>query len=276
MARIRDYDTDRSGDCHYKSSGYCLIVCEIAGTDEDQRRHAKVLHVGKDRLLRERHIIVCMVLRRGPEKSAKMLAGSVIAWNDKVGTLCAHFCLILRVLKRHLRQEKVLRVGKALRCRTDKDKIANLRGIAERKVESNIAAMGTGYESGLTNLAIMQEGRHVVGLEVWLGCCGRVPVSSAVVTNGMELLAEGGPYVIPDSGIDHAVVEQDNRFRSTSTFLVIESRPIDLYERSGRSCGACSLSGQRPDTENREKQQGSNVSSHPHNLCLRMAGINRD
>jgi hypothetical protein len=69
-----------------------------------------------------------------------------------------------------------------------------------------------------------------------------------------KLFAEGRPHVIPDSRIDHPVAEQDQRFLSAATFLVIQARPIDLHERSRRSCGAGGLPGQKTALKDRYKQ----------------------
>ena len=112
---------------------------------------------------------MCMVLRRGLEKTPKMLARSVIARNDKVGALSSHFYRILRVLKRHLSHQKMFRVRKTLCRRTNEHQMANLRGITKRKVESNVTAMRTGHQRGLANLAIMQQSRYIIGFEVGFG-----------------------------------------------------------------------------------------------------------
>ena len=172
-----------------------------------------------------------MVLRSGLEQFPKVLAGSVVPRNDKVGALNAHFGLILRALKRYLVHYEVLRVWKTLRLRTYEHQLANLRGITQRKAKSNVAAMRTGHESGLGNLAILKECRNVIGFEIRLLRSWRAAVPSPVLTNRMELFAKGGPYIIPDSRVDHSIMEQDHSFRSTATLLVIEARSINLHKR---------------------------------------------
>jgi hypothetical protein len=87
-----------------------------------------------------------------------------------------------------------------------------LRGITQRKAESNVAAMRTGHESGLGYLAVMKECRNIIGFAIRLLRSWRASVPSPVVTNCMELLAEVGPYVIPDSRIDHPVGSRSTAF----------------------------------------------------------------
>src|SRR5437762_1610634 len=83
----------------------------------------------------------------------------------------------------------------------------------------------------------------------------------------MELFAEGGPYVIPDSRIDYPVMKQDHSFRSTATLLVVEPRAIDIDKCSRRICG-CRYLRETDSTHNhRDKQQQAN-DFHPDRLCV--------
>src|ERR1035441_1080913 len=85
----------------------------------------------------------------------------------------------------------------------------------------------------------------------------------------MELLAEGGPYVIPDRRIDHSVMKQDNSFRPAATFLVVEPRPVDINKCSRGNCGARSLSGQKSNSKEGNKQKPYCASSHIYRLDSR-------
>jgi hypothetical protein len=97
-----------------------------------------------------------------------VLAGSVVPLEDKVSILYAHFGRILRALKRYLGHYEVLRVWKTFRLRTDEHQFTHLRGITQRKAQSNVTAMRTGHESGLGYLAITKECRNVIGFKIRL------------------------------------------------------------------------------------------------------------
>jgi hypothetical protein len=84
---------------HYQGAGHRLVVCNISRANENQRRHPQVSYIGEDWLLRQRHIVVFMVLRSSVEKPTEVLARSVIACRNKVGILNSGFGRILRTLK---------------------------------------------------------------------------------------------------------------------------------------------------------------------------------
>src|SRR5271155_3198366 len=118
--------------------------------------------------------------------------------------------------------------------------------------------MRTGHDRGVADLAIMKQGRKIVGLVVGFLCGWRAPVSTPVVANGVKPFAEGRPDLIPNSGVHDAVVEEDHGLRTTPAFLVIKARPIDLDEGPTRRDGARSLCGRDPSSEEKhEKERGS-------------------
>jgi hypothetical protein len=93
---------------------YGLVVRNVSRTNENQRWHPEVAYVREDRLIWQRHVIVVVVLRSCLQEPSKMLARSVMTWNDEVGILNSNFDWIFRVLKRHLSHRKVLRVWKTV------------------------------------------------------------------------------------------------------------------------------------------------------------------
>jgi hypothetical protein len=82
--------------------------------------------------------------------------------------------------------------------------------------------MRTGYESSVADFAIVQQFCNIIGFVIRLLRGGRMPIPSLVVSDGMELLTEGGQYVIPDCRIRYPIMEQDHRLRPIASLLVIE------------------------------------------------------
>src|ERR1035437_9755697 len=89
----------------------------------------------------------------------------------------------------------------------------------------------------------MQKGGQIFDLGIPGGGSGSASVASPVVANGMELLAEIRPYVVPHRRVGNSIVDENHRFRTRSTLLEEELRPLDLDERSGAGilAGACDL-----------------------------------
>ena len=78
----------------------------------------------------------------------------------------------------------------------------------------------------MDDLAVIEESCQIISLVIWFGCCRRAPVSSAVITDGMEPLAESRPDFIPNSRIYDSVVEQDDSIGSGTALLVIQPPPL--------------------------------------------------
>ena len=70
--------------------------------------------------------------------------------------------------------------------------------MVEREVNGQAAAMGAADEHGALDLQMTQEREQIVGLRIYDGGCRGTPVAAAVVTNGVELLAECGPDAVPN------------------------------------------------------------------------------
>ena len=79
--------------------------------------------------------------------------------------------------------------------------MADVRRVAQREVERNFTTMRTSHKSGMGDLAGTKEGCKVISFILRFCCCRITPVSSAVIADGMELLAESWPHVIPHSRI---------------------------------------------------------------------------
>ena len=101
MSRIGNYNAGSSGYSHEQGTSNGPVVRDVP---EPIRISVGTLRsVHKERLvLRQRHIVVLMVLRSGIEKPPKVLARSATSGKDKIGILNPHFGRILRALKRHL------------------------------------------------------------------------------------------------------------------------------------------------------------------------------
>jgi len=105
-----------------------------------------------------------------------------------------------------LKHEKPFGVRKPGRRRTDEHQMADVRRVGQREVERNFTAMGTGDKSGMGDLAGTEERCKAIGFIIRFCRCRRAPVSSAVIADGMESLAESWPYLIPHSRISNTVV----------------------------------------------------------------------
>jgi|SRR5665213_2497030 len=84
ILRIGHHNAGGSG--YRRNQGTGWVVCNVSRANENQRRHPQVSNsnVGEDWLLRQRHIVVLMVLRRRVAQPPKALARGVIAWRQSV------------------------------------------------------------------------------------------------------------------------------------------------------------------------------------------------
>jgi hypothetical protein len=64
----------------------------------------------------------------------------------------------------------------------------------------------------MRNPTIAEDRRDIIRLVIRLLRGWRATVASAVVTEGVELFAEGWPYIIPDGGIDYTVWRKTTAF----------------------------------------------------------------
>jgi hypothetical protein len=92
--------------------------------------------------------------------------------------------------------------------------------------------MRAAHEHRTAHLQMPEEGGQVIGFRV--PACGRwrTPVTTAVVSNRMELFAQTWPNIIPHGGMHNSIVQQHESLVTRSTFFVIDFAILDIQVTS--------------------------------------------
>ena len=132
--------------------------------------------------------------------------------------------------------------------------------VPQSEVDGKFAAVRTADENRSTDLSLTQKRGQIFDLGVPGGRGRSASVPPPVVPNGMELLTEIRPHVVPHRRVGNSIVDENYRLRTCSTFLEVELRSFDLDERSGPGSlgGACGLGDgltTRPEHEHERAKQ---------------------
>ena len=119
-------------------------------------------------------------------------------------------------------------------------------------------------------LQVTQKSREIICRKISRCTCRRSPVSSAIIPNGVKVLAELGPHVIPRSGMKHAVMNQHNGLLTVAAFLVIKLRSLHfdkgarLHRRTSRSLQSL----RREPDQARQQSERLHASAEPAHCAL--------
>jgi|SRR5437660_6343276 len=145
--------------------------------------------------------------------------------------------------------EEVVGVRKAAYHRTHQDELADQRGILQSEIDGSFAAVGAADDDGVTYFSIAEERSEIFRFRIPGGRGRSAAVPAAVVADGMESFAEGGPNVVPDGGVSDALMDKNDSVGTSSAFFVVELPALNVYKcpRYGsRAAGALGGKAWRP------------------------------
>src|SRR5579864_1786568 len=98
----------------------------------------------------------------------------------------------------------------------------------ESEIDGDLAAMRAADNRRVAELQMTHERREIIRGKVSFRSRGRPAVPSAVVSNGMKVLAEFRPDLIPRSRVQHAIMHQHHTLGTAAAFFVIELGAVHL------------------------------------------------
>jgi len=114
--------------------------------------------------------------------------------------------------------------------------------------------VGAADDDGVTHFSIAEERSEIFRFRIPGGRGRSAAVPAAVVADGMESFAEGGPNVVPDGGVSDAVMDENDGVGTSSAFFVVELPALNIYKcpryglRGGRGALRQSLAPRRSES----------------------------
>src|SRR5256885_2257238 len=92
----------------------------------------------------------------------------------------------------------------------------------EREIDGDFSSVRTTHQGKVSHLQATQNGGKVISRKISFRRRRGSAVSAAIVADGMEVLAEFRPNVIPCGRVQHSIVDQDYGLRRVPTFFEIQ------------------------------------------------------